>query len=607
MPPSDARPAGFLDAVPAAMLAVDRAGVVLDANALAEALFGAPRSELVGRSVERLFPDAQLRAQLERGAGARLTVRARRKDGSGFPAELSLGALVQGGPGEALLTIRDVSGRAALVDPSQALLDSTPDAVVVSGSDGKLLRINDQAERLFGYRREELIGQHMRMLLPERLRDEYVARRTRYLERPQPSAVAAADEMYCLRKDGSEFPVEISVAPLVTEQGVLVSASIRDITARKSAEGALAKLAAIVESANDAIIGLGVAGTIDIWNPAAERLYGFKREEVLGRRKVDIVPLELQAESTGNHQRALRGERVELLETVRLAKDGSRREVAISIAPIRGRGGDIVGVAGIHTDLRPRRQAEAARASLEAERKARSEAEEASEMKSSFMGLISHEIRSPLAALDVNLRVLVGPLEASLSPAQQRAFGAIQRSSKRLSKLVESVLEHSRLESKRVALDLAALDVATLLPSLDAELRPQAEEKGLTLSLPVPALTRAPVTDVALARLVLRNLLENAIRYTERGAVTLQVEETPEAHRFAVTDTGEGIAPENHQRIFEPFEQLEPIAHKHRPGVGLGLTLVKRIATALGGHIELSSALGAGSTFTLVLPVRQPQ
>lgn len=607
MPGSDARPAGFLDAVPDAMLAVDRAGVVLEANALAEALFGAPRSELVGRGVELLFPDAQLRAQLERGAAARLTVRARRKDGSGFPAELSLGALVQGGPGEALLAIRDVSGRAALVDPSQALLESTPDAVVVSGSDGKLLRVNDQAERLFGYRREELIGQHMRMLLPERMRDEYVARRTRYLERPQPSAVASADEMYCLRKDGSEFPVEISVAPLVTEQGVLVSASIRDITARKTAEGALAKLAAIVESANDAIIGLGVAGTIDIWNPAAERLYGFKREEVLGRRKVDIVPVELQAESTGNHQRVLRGERVEPFETVRLAKDGSRREVSISISSIRSRTGEIVGVAGIHTDLRPRRQAEAARASLEAERKARSEAEEASEMKSSFMGLISHEIRSPLAALDVNLRVLVGPLQGSLSPEQRRAFGAIERSSKRLARLVESVLEHSRLESKRVRLDLAPLDLAAMFDGLLAELSPEAEAKGLRCSATAPVLTRTLVSDGTLVRLMLHNLLMNAIRYTEQGAVLLSVEETPAAHRFSVRDTGVGIAPENHQRIFEPFEQLEPIAHKHRPGVGLGLTLVKRIATALGGHIELRSALGAGSTFTLVLPVRQPQ
>ena len=242
-------------------------------------------------------------------------------------------------------------------------------------------------------------------------------------------------------------------------------------------------------------------------------------------------------------------------------------------------------------------------AALEQTRQARAHAERASQFKSDFLSLISHELKTPLNALNLQLerirreRERLSDKQASLL---DRALGSVAR----LGDLVESLLQYSRIEQDRLVTDLADVDVSALAGEVLEELGSAAEQKGLALRLEAPTAVRA-FTDARILRLVLVNLVGNAVKFTETGSIEVRVEGGARP-RIAVRDTGRGIAPEDQARVFEPFEQLEQIRHKHTSGVGLGLALVRELSRALGASIELESALGRGSTFTIVLPSSGP-
>jgi signal transduction histidine kinase len=229
---------------------------------------------------------------------------------------------------------------------------------------------------------------------------------------------------------------------------------------------------------------------------------------------------------------------------------------------------------------------------------ARQEAERASMAKSTFLQLVSHELRTPLAAIQLNVQRL------ALKDLPGGAAERLGRSFKRLSDLIESILEYTRIESGKLVVRVERFDVAALAGEVVEELLPQAQQKLLRLEL-VPAPALPPLeSDPRLVRLVLINLVMNAVKYTHQGSIEVVLTHGPEGHSLAVRDTGPGIAPEVQERIFEPFEQLEPIRHKHTPGVGLGLALVREMLSALGGSIRVDSRVDQGSTFTVVLPGR---
>jgi PAS domain S-box-containing protein len=240
---------------------------------------------------------------------------------------------------------------------------------------------------------------------------------------------------------------------------------------------------------------------------------------------------------------------------------------------------------------------------LEAMRFAREQAERASAQKTSLLRLASHELRTPLSALVLQVDRLRRDA-AELSPHHRDAVGRMRSAIKRLSALVESLLEHARIEAGRMTLEPEPVDPARVAADVVEELRPQALSKGLTLSAPPVGSVSHLETDPRLFRLVLLNLVSNAIKFTWEGSVGVGISATPDQHRIAVTDTGRGIPPEDQERIFEPFEQLEAIARKHTPGIGLGLALVREMVAALGGAIALESSPGRGSTFVVTLPSR---
>lgn len=238
---------------------------------------------------------------------------------------------------------------------------------------------------------------------------------------------------------------------------------------------------------------------------------------------------------------------------------------------------------------------------LHAMRLARDEAERASETKTVFLSLVSHELMSPLQTMRLNIESLQRK-PGAVAPAHGEKLGKISRSADRLFDLIESLLEFVRFESGRIQVRREVVSLADLIATVVEDLGSQARQKGLNLHLHVSEDLTPVNTDPRLFRLVLVNLVGNAIKYTDHGRVDVALDRGERGHRVRVTDTGPGIPPEKQATIFEPFTQLESVKHKHTPGVGLGLTLVRAMAKALDGEITVSSRMGEGSTFTFVLP-----
>ena len=242
---------------------------------------------------------------------------------------------------------------------------------------------------------------------------------------------------------------------------------------------------------------------------------------------------------------------------------------------------------------------------LESMRGAREAAERASQVKTDFLGLVSHELRTPLFALQLQVRRLKREPNAALVPAQEAIVSRMGLSVSRLVELIDALLQRARIESGRLVVDIKSFDLGQLATEAVEEQRPQADHKELALTLVgaenVPLLQSDPI----LVRLIIGNLIGNALKFTERGGVFVSLSHEAAGHRIKVKDSGPGIAAEDHARVFQPFQQLEPTLQKHTPGIGLGLSLVRDMVSVLGGEVHIESELGSGSSFTVLLPRRE--
>ena len=239
------------------------------------------------------------------------------------------------------------------------LLDAAPDAIVGVGTDGVIVLVNAQAERLFGWPRRELVGQPIEVLVPIAAQDVHSSHRSRYVADPKPRPMGAGMELAARRKDGSEFPAEISLSAIETDEGVIVSAAIRDVSERRRLAETQALLAAIIQSSHDAIIGKTTDGVIISWNPGAERLYGYRTDEIVGRHVEILLPEDGRDVEKAILARIAEGERIEQYQAERVRRDGSRVSVVTTMSPISDADGAIVGVASVSRDIGERQRAEA--------------------------------------------------------------------------------------------------------------------------------------------------------------------------------------------------------------------------------------------------------
>ncbi|TDU25928.1 PAS domain S-box-containing protein [Panacagrimonas perspica] len=359
----------LLESAPDAMVIIDHTGVIRLANAQAQALFGYQREALIGKRVEVLIPE-RLRerhaahragyfvAPKPRGMGAGLELSGRRKDGGEFPIEISLSPLQTEEGTWATAAVRDISERKRAEDRFRALLETAPDAMVIINAEGRIELVNAQTERIFGYARGDLVGQTVEMLVPERLRGRHLAHRGDYFRAPKVREMGAGAELSGRRRDGSEFPIEISLSPLDTEYGTWVTAAIRDVTQSKRERDAAVRLAAIVESSNDAIIGKDLLGRITSWNRAAMHTFGYTSEQAIGQEVTMLFPPERLHEEEQILERVRGGEQIKHFETQRRAADGRVLEMSMTISPILDAAGRVVGASTIGRDISERKQAD---------------------------------------------------------------------------------------------------------------------------------------------------------------------------------------------------------------------------------------------------------
>lgn len=385
----------------------------------------------------------------------------------------------------------------------------------------------------------------------------------------------------------------------------------------QAGQEAINLLASIVETSEDAILGKTLEGIITRWNGGAERLYGYSAEEVLGKSVSILIPPDRKDELSAFLARIKAGDAIKNYETVRLRKDGTPREVSVSISPIRDARGRITGASTIAhniTQLKEMiRELERKNSELLQERYKLTtlnlDLEEANRVRSQFLATMSHELRTPLASIVGFSEILLeDSIAASWDQQQRDNLKRILKNSEHLLNLINDVLDISKIEAGRIELDFSQVDIKELLVSVIEETRSLAHGRHLVLRTEVEEGIDYLETNPTKLHQILLNLVSNAIKFTEQGSVTLSATRVlyPEQGiayiAFAVKDTGIGMPQEIHGRIFEAFYQADGSYTRKVGGTGLGLSIVSKLTTFLGGTITVESIPGQGSTFTVLLP-----
>jgi PAS domain S-box-containing protein/excisionase family DNA binding protein len=377
-----------------------------------------------------------------------------------------------------------------------------------------------------------------------------------------------------------------------------------EVDERQRVEMAALRLAAIVESSDDAIIGKTLEGIIVDWNRGAEQLYGYTAAEVIGRPISLLIPGDRPNELPAIMEQLKRGERIEHYETERVTKHGRRISVSVSISPIRNAAGRLVGASAIARDISERRRAEQEREMLLArEQHARAETEAALRLRDEFLSIASHELRTPLATLKGHAQLVLRRLDRVGQLEPQRAVAALQAivgQSDKLERLLGQLLDVSRLEGGKLALERQPTDVVALVELVVSAAQTRDESHPITLA--ATSSVEAEVDPLRLEQ-VLTNLLDNASKYSPADS-PIQVmvsQSTGDTLEIAVRDHGIGIPPQRRELIFERFYQAHGDGHKS--GLGLGLYVSRQIVELHGGKLTAEFPSDGGSRFVVRLPL----
>ena len=484
------------------------------------------------------------------------------------------------------------------------LFDATPDATLLVAIDGRIERINTQAEKLFGYTRDELIGEPVELLIPQRFRNKHLKYRQAFADKPKIRTMGKSLDLYARRKDGTDIPIDVKLSPIRINDQTVVVAAIRDITESQEATRKLMEaneqLRAekifsdnLISTQQGIVLVLDTKGRVTLANPYFEELTGYKAEQVLGLDWfATFIPEEERQRIQDFFSVVVREGINEGYVNAIVTKNGEQRLIQWHSKTLENADGKIIGVLNTGYDVTDQ---EAAAALL---RDAKAEADSATAIKTRFLAAASHDVRQPLQSVSLYLSILSRRLQ---EPDNLEIINKMRQSLDSMGEILDALLDISKLDSGFVVPEQGAFALQTILNQIHADNAPYAEEKGLTLRVEPTQLNA--MSDPALLARIIENLVGNAIRYTEAGEVSVSCLADGPNIRVEVSDTGVGIPQEALETIFEEYFQLENPVRDRRKGLGLGLAIVRQIARLLEHELDVRSKPGQGSTFSVTLPL----
>ena len=505
-------------------------------------------------------------------------------------------ALPGGEPGRVRAAFEEESGL-AVTRASEAryrgLLEAAPDAMVVVDQAGEIVLLNVQAEKQFGYRRDELLGQPVTNIIPMGFAERLIADDLRSAADALAQQIGTGIELVARRKDGSDFPIEIMLSPLDSAEGVLVTAAIRDISVRKAAEAVLVQMEAryrgLLEAAPDAMVVVNQAGDIILLNAQAEKQFGYRRDELLGQPVTNLIPEGFAERLVTDALRSAEDALAQVigmgLELVARRKDGSDFPIELMLSPLDSADGILV-TAAIR-DISIRRAAEA-----ELLQKVGA-LHQSNEELEQFAYVASHDLQEPLRMVSSYTQLLGRRYKGRLDSDADEFIAFAVDGATRMQRLIQDLLEYSRVGTKGRAMAETSSEAA--FNAAEMNLRRAIEDGGAIVTHDPLPMVMADETQLVQ---LFQNLVGNGIKY--RGAAVPEVHVTAVRGgkgrwEFSVTDNGLGIDPEYHDRIFGMFQRLH--GRDEMAGTGIGLAIAKKIVERHGGSISVQSQLGAGSTF----------
>lgn len=483
-----------------------------------------------------------------------------------------------------------------LSEQYRGMVEAIADAILEISEQSEILFANPAAEKLFGYRQDELVGASVTMLMPEWLRHRHLESMRSYVESGTKHVSWNAIDFPGLTKKGEQVPLEISLAERREEGARIFTALCRDVRGRRSVEQERYRLAAIVNSSADAITAKTLDGTITDWNQAAERIYGYMAEEIIGQRVSILVPPELSEELEHILGTVQRGGSIEQYETTRVRKDGTRIQVSLSVSPIRDVSGTIVGASAVDRDITARLKME-------------SELRHAQKMEAvgQLAGGIAHEFNNYLGVILGYSELLTE--EAVEGETLRKYVREIKNATQNAASLTRQLLAFGRKQLP----EPQALDLNQVIWESHNLLRRLVPANIDVVPTLASRIGRVKI-DPAQLQQILVNLLVNAREAMPNGGkvfIETANAELDEAHasqhlglrpgsylRLSIRDSGTGIKPEARSHLFEPFYTTK----EQGKGTGLGLSTVYGIVKQAGGYVDVESTEGRGASFHIYFP-----
>ena len=605
-------------------------GAIIGHNPQAERILGLSADQLLGRS----SIDPRWRCILEDGSPfpgeqhpAMVTLRTgepvvdqvmgvQRPDGA-LVWLLVCSRLIGGpGPRRSVTSFRDVTAQRMDIQQNRLLAQSAFDGIVAIDQKSLIRMVNPAAERLFGYAAAELIGTHFSRLVREPQRNPDAGDLRRFVDGGDAQLSRSARGVVGFRADGSTFPLALGVAEARLGEERLFVSTVRDLTAQHASETALRSLSTvqqgILDAANLSIIATDAVGVIQLWNRSAERMLGYRPEEMVGRstpaplheptevaaRAAELsaelgVPIEPGFEAFVARARLLG--RADEREWTYIRKDGSRFPVLLSVTCLRDQAGILTGYLGIAVDITDRKAQEIELIT------ARDRAEAGARAKSNFLATMSHEIRTPMNGVVGMADLLLG---TALDRQQRDYLDTIRSCSDSLLALINDILDFSKIESGSLRLESILFDPRQVAEEAVLVLAERAQAKGVELVCQIgDQMPDSVVGDPSRLRQILINLLSNAVKFTAAGEIVLTLGFDGTGLHFTVRDTGIGIPQEVLPQLFQAFTQADASTTRRFGGTGLGLAISRRLAEMMGGTLQVASQLGSGSTFALSMPI----